>query len=167
MHAFSLASIDSLSFYKQDSVIIEELNYEDLKLLSTKYEYVWIHYFVPSCSNINAKDFEAMLDYEQKHNTKVKLVLLSATFDIAYISDLFTIYGRPLIVYVLNHADYSTNTAKAGKLFYHQIRTNSIDSTFNKSYYEDYLLKGGKLIYAKEWDKSSKQCMEDIANIME
>lgn len=109
---------------------------------------------------------KTLLDIEKKYAPNTKLVLISLTYDLVQIQGLLwaTDYAGP--IYVLDNTKYSSNTGKAQKKLYKELKRNSVQKANKRvNYFGDYAMRQGQLIYVKDWKEDINQLDNDLSQI--
>ncbi len=146
---FTRQVIDTRPDYK-DSFKIYEIAYDDIMALSRSSEKkIWIHFFAPWCSSISNKDLEKLEDIEQAHQNNLQLILVSTAYDYSSLKGLLHNSDIRKPVYVLDGHKYGYHIRSSQKELYRQLSMKS-----GNRYYDDYLIKDGKLLFFKPLEET-------------
>lgn len=166
IRSFSVETVNNLSTFPKDSVVIEEITANEIELLANQYPYIWVHEFVPSCSNLHTAELKALLELEKNHKNELKLVLISAQYNLQDIRYIFHFFGQPTVVYLLHHTDYPTTTGKASRTLFKQLKATNKKKSLKGCYFDDYILHRSQLVNVRPWKQPLPKFIVDVERTM-
>lgn len=150
---FSPFSFDLLAKSRnpEDSFSIYEITAPQIKQITKKYKYTWVHFWAPYCKSsycTNTLGYMCNLKYNN-HNYDIATVLISSVYDVKDVKEAFRNSALDCQVFVLNNTYYGENQNRGMRKFSSELDNNSL--VRKNRYFSNYFFRDTLLVYAS-WD---------------
>ena len=123
-----------------------EINTENIKSITAKQEYTWLHIWLPYCPNESCTNITQYEEFEKRHSgSSLNLSFISSTYDIDDIIKYMKMSNFSKPIYVLQSSYYGVKNKKIRQKFHSEIDSNYKEE--DHIFYSDYLFIEDSLVY--------------------